>query len=1037
MAANWRPGMGISIQEIYPQRFLFQFSHEADIRRIQESGPWAYDNYPLIFERVAQGDNLDKVDLNELAMWIQLHDLPAGWWSDSIAQNIGSCLGEFLESDPNNYLGAKKDYMRIRIKFDVLKPLKKMINLKKPKGEGMIQVTIRYERLPTYCFQCGMLGHGEKFCRLNYATEKGVSVRNYGPELRALPRRAAQLRIGEKWLKAAPVMLTIEDGKAKISPPSGDDMDCGGNKENSNVGSDGEQKGAITIRGPHEDGNGKKVEPPSAPQTTKFTAGQIVNKLPESVFFEEVDVTGVEPKHKRVGLTQEAHSTNDPMEGDFSTTDDHHPKNLELAGSTGSYGVNCRGHSAGLGLIWRCKDKVTILGSHDRYIDATVTLENQRMFRLTGFYGDFNELMHRSKKRGNHPHPGSLIEAFRQAVTDCGLSDLGYVGYAYTWERGRGTTRWVEERLDRALVSADWKHLFNQSRLIHLSVSTFDHLPVLLELRKFVPRQSLRCFKYENSWSLEPHCAEVVRQSWGSNGDSDVMSKLVRCSKDLEDWGKRLRLKWKSRIKELKNQIEVLKWAGASGDVALLNHDEYELNIVLRQEEEYWKQRAKLFWLKPGDSNSRAFHLAASKRRSRNAIANLRGEDSQMYGMDNSAKQIVVDYFEQLFRSGGCDISDVQSLITPVISVEQNESLTRPFAVEEVKDALFTMHSDKSPGDDGFSPGFYQRHWEIVGENVVNACIEWLNDGMFPDSLNRTNIVLIPKKSEVISMTDLRPISLCNVVFKIASKLLANRLKKVLDGVVSEAQNAFVPGRSITDSILIAHEVLHFLKRKREGRIGYAALKIDISKAYDKLEWNYLFAVLEAMGFSLKWLEWMRMVVALLKQGERCGVLHGCSVARGASTVSHLFFADDSYLFFKATESESWSLKQILLRYQNLSGQEINLNKSALTFSRNTDDVVKRGICSILQVEEQADPGIYLGMPTVVGKNKRQLFEFVRRKVWNRIQNWNGSRLSRAGKEICLKTVAQSIPTYVIQLLLLPKDLCRDIESDEWLLLGF
>ena len=116
------------------------------------------------------------------------------------------------------------------------------------------------------------------------------------------------------------------------------------------------------------------------------------------------------------------------------------------------------------------------------------------------------------------------------------------------------------------------------------------------------------------------------------------------------------------------------------------------------------------------------------------------------------------------------------------------------------------------------------------------------------------------------------------------------------------------------------------------------------------------------------------------------------------------------------------------MRYQNLSGQEINLNKFALTFSRNTDDV-KRGICSILQVEEQADPGIYLGMLAVVGKNKRQLFEFVRRKVWNRIQNWNGRRLSRAGKEICLKTVAQSIPTYVMQLLLLPKDLCRDIES--------
>ncbi|KAL6342463.1 hypothetical protein AAG906_011153 [Vitis piasezkii] len=661
---------------------------------------------------MSQGDNLDKVDLNELAMWIQLHDLPAGWWSDSIARKIGSRLGEFLESDPNNYLGARKDYMRIRIKFDVLKPLKKMINLKKPKGEGMIQVTIRYERLPHI-----------KNSSLNYATEEGVSVRNYGPELRALPRRAAQLPIGEKWLKTAPVMLTIEDGKAKISPPSRDDMDCGGNRENSNVGSDGEQKGAITIRGPHEDGNGKKVESTSAPQTTKFTAGQIVNKLLESVFFEEVDMTGVEPKRKRVGLTQEAHSTNDPMEGDFSTADDHHPKNLELAGSTGqarreiseianklnyegSYGVDCRGHSAGLGLIWRCKDKVTILGSHDRYIDATVTLENQRMFRLTGFYGDFNELMHQSEKRGNHPHPGSLIEAFRQAVTDCGLSDLGYVGYAYTWERGRGTTRWVEERLDRALVSADWKHLFNQSRLIHLSVSTSDHLPVLLELRKFVPRQSLRRF-----------------------------------NKDLEDWGKRLRLKWKSRIKELKNQIEVLKWAGASGDVALLNHAEYEFNLVF-QRREILKQRPNCF----------------------------------------------------------------------------------------VKDALFAMHPDKSPGDDGFSPGFYQRHWEIVGEDVVNACIGWLNDG------------IVNRKANWICF-----------------------------------------------------------------------LKIDISKAYDKPEWNYLFVVLEAMGFSSKWLEWMRIVVVFFMV---------------------VVWRDESQRF----------------QYQNLSGQEIN-RISRLTFSRNTDDVVKRGICSIAKLE--------------------------------------------------------------------------------------
>lgn len=104
-------------------------------------------------------------------------------------------------------------------------------------------------------------------------------------------------------------------------------------------------------------------------------------------------------------------------------------------------------------------------------------------------------------------------------------------------------------------------------------------------------------------------------------------------------------------------------------------------------------------------------------------------------------------------------------------------------------------------------------------------------------------------------MDDLRPISLCNVLFKIMSIMLANKLKIVLDDIISEHQSAFIPGQSITDSIIVVHEVMHFLKRKRRGLGGYAALKMDISKAYDKLEWHYLFAVLEAMGFNQQWID--------------------------------------------------------------------------------------------------------------------------------------------------------------------------------------
>lgn len=110
-------------------------------------------------------------------------------------------------------------------------------------------------------------------------------------------------------------------------------------------------------------------------------------------------------------------------------------------------------------------------------------------------------------------------------------------------------------------------------------------------------------------------------------------------------------------------------------------------------------------------------------------------------------------------------------------------------------------------------------------------------------------------------MADLRPISLCNFIYKIMSKMLTNRLKFVLDGVISEHQSTFIPECSITDSIIVAHEVMHLLKRKRRGVVGFDALNIDISKAYDKLEWHYLLAVLEATGFSRQWVNWMKLCV--------------------------------------------------------------------------------------------------------------------------------------------------------------------------------
>ena len=243
--------------------------------------------------------------------------------------------------------------------------------------------------------------------------------------------------------------------------------------------------------------------------------------------------------------------------------------------------------------------------------------------------------------------------------------------------------------------------------------------------------------------------------------------------------------------------------------------------------------------------------------------------------------------------------------------------------------------------------------------------------------MNDTTLVLIPKKDNVDDPKDLRPIALCNVLYKIVTKVLANRLQKILPGVISEEQSAFVPGRNITDNVLVAFELLHYMKRKNSGQDGVVALKLNISKAYDRVNWRYLKHRMSTMGFSEKWIEWMMLCVRTvsysisfqgsmicpiiptrgLRQGDPfspylfllCveglssslksaagnGSINVCCICNLAPSITHLLFADDSFLFFKATTEEASTAKEILNEYEAWSGQAVNYQKLAIFFSSN------------------------------------------------------------------------------------------------------
>ena len=178
-----------------------------------------------------------------------------------------------------------------------------------------------------------------------------------------------------------------------------------------------------------------------------------------------------------------------------------------------------------------------------------------------------------------------------------------------------------------------------------------------------------------------------------------------------------------------------------------------------------------------------------------------------------------------------------------------NNSLIRNFSKVEVEVALKQMAPLKAPGPDGMPPAFFQHYWDSIGDDVVKAVVSCLNSNSIEPGLNHTFITLIPKVKCPEFVTEFRPIALCNILYKLVSKVLANRLKKILPHVISDSQSAFQSDKAISDNILVAFETLHNMKRKRSGKMGHMTLKLDMSKAYDRLKWVFLQRIMERMVF--------------------------------------------------------------------------------------------------------------------------------------------------------------------------------------------
>jgi hypothetical protein len=408
-----------------------------------------------------------------------------------------------------------------------------------------------------------------------------------------------------------------------------------------------------------------------------------------------------------------------------------------------------------------------------------------------------------------------------------------------------------------------------------------------------------------------------------------------------------------------------------------------------------WKQRANENWLKNDDRNTKYFHTCANFRNRRNLISRILDGNGQLCSNQRDIEQAFIQYYTALYTSSiPQDFEPCVQAITSKVTGPMNQLLLAEFT-----------GANKAPGPDGFFVDFFQQNWPTIHIEVCNASLHFLHTGMMDPFINVTNIALIPKSKNPVGVADFRSISLCNVLYKIASKVLANKLKEMLPFIISLYQSAFIPDRLITNNILAT--TLHSVHTNMWSKVGFMGIKLDMSKAYDRVEWLFLEAVMRRLGFSNRRIQLIMALVstvtyAILINGQAVGTIYptrglcqgdplspylfflcpealssilqqvelkesitGVSTSKHELRLSHRCFADDSLLFSKANFVEWWRLMRIFDRYKAALGQKLNMTKTSIFFNRNTSATKRLEITQLSGLQATQQYNKYLGLPVV------------------------------------------------------------------------
>lgn len=437
-----------------------------------------------------------------------------------------------------------------------------------------------------------------------------------------------------------------------------------------------------------------------------------------------------------------------------------------------------------------------------------------------------------------------------------------------------------------------------------------------------------------------------------------------------------------------------------------------------------------------------------------------------------SKGEVAIDFYTNLFKSSNpSSFTSWSEDMPPRVSPEMNAELGKPVSEYEIKEAVFSINPTKAPEPDGMSAFFFQNFWPVIKEQFVKEVQLFFERGVLPKEWNYTHLCLIPKILEPKSVSDLRPISLCSVIYKTVSKIMVARLKPWMQELISSSQSAFVSERQIFDNITIAHEMLHSLGKREDRAAEWMVVKTDMSKAYDRIEWVFLHSILSAMGFDTRWINWIMKCVSsvtfsvlindqahgmivpqrglrqgdplspllfvlcaeglvhLLAKSKTEGKIEGIQFGNVGPSITQMLFADDCLFACKATEEQSGELQNILTKYEEVTGQMVNPTKSSIIFCKGVSEDNKLKVKEILGIDAEGGEGKYLGLPEVLKGSKIQTFSYLKERLSSKVSGWHARTLSQGGKEVLIKAVATALPVHAMSVYRIPKSIISSLHG--------